>query len=347
MTGWPLAPLQPVRSIKVKLGLLVVVSVVVAAAVASLGDAGGVPLLLALPVTVLLALAVTQLLAVGMTSPLREMTEAARRMARGDYPYASPPTSADEVGELGPRLQPDGARPGRGRPPAPGARRHRLPRAAHPARRAHRGPGEPRRRRRCPRSRVPGGALAQAERMARLVEDLLGLARVDAGKAPLGPQPVAVAPLLADAVTEQRALARSVELRPPGGARRPRRQGRRRPAPPARREPAGQRARHSPAGGRVVVTARRRGGRFLLEVQDQGPGVAAEDRERVFEPFGTLSATEGGGGTGLGLAIARWVTDLHGGSIRFVDPGPQARALASASTFPSTRPTDPRARRPP
>ena len=45
----------------------------------------GVPLLLAFPVTVALALGVTQLLAVGMTSPLREMTEAARRMARGDY----------------------------------------------------------------------------------------------------------------------------------------------------------------------------------------------------------------------------------------------------------------------
>jgi hypothetical protein len=50
--------------------------------------------------------------------------------------------------------------------------------------------------------------------------------------------------------------------------------------------------------------------------------VAPADRERAFEPFGSLSSTEGGAGTGLGLAIARWVTDLHGGSIRFDDPGP-------------------------
>ena len=39
-------------------------------------------------------------------------------------------------------------------------------------------------------------------------------------------------------------------------------------------------------------------------MQDQGPGVSPADRERVFEPFGTLAANDGGGGTGLGLAIA-------------------------------------------
>ena len=73
-----------VTSIKVKLGLLVAASVLVAAVLATLG-AGAVPAWLSIPVTVLLALGVTQLLAVGMTSPLRQMTEAARRMAAGDY----------------------------------------------------------------------------------------------------------------------------------------------------------------------------------------------------------------------------------------------------------------------
>ena len=50
--------------------------------------------------TILLALAVTQLLAVGMTSPLRQMTDAARRMATGDYAVRVTETSSDEVGEL-------------------------------------------------------------------------------------------------------------------------------------------------------------------------------------------------------------------------------------------------------
>ena len=61
---------------------------------------GGVPFWLSVPVTVALALGVTQLLAVGMTSPLREMTAAASRMARGDYSGRVVATSNDEVGEL-------------------------------------------------------------------------------------------------------------------------------------------------------------------------------------------------------------------------------------------------------
>ena len=93
-------PLASVGSIKVKLGVLVVVSVLVAMVVSLVGHDSGVPLLLAVPVTVALALGVTQLLAVGMTSPLREMTEAARRMAHGDYRGRVRAESADEVGEL-------------------------------------------------------------------------------------------------------------------------------------------------------------------------------------------------------------------------------------------------------
>ena len=94
------SPLQPLTSIKVKLGLLVTASVLVAALVGALASSAAVPVLLAVPVTVALALAVTQLLAVGMTSPLREMTEAARRMARGDYRGRVRADSSDEIGEL-------------------------------------------------------------------------------------------------------------------------------------------------------------------------------------------------------------------------------------------------------
>src|SRR5919112_2078940 len=93
-------PLARVGSLKVKLGLLVAASVTVASAVATLGRAGGVPVWLSIPVTIMLALAVTQLLAVGMTSPLRQMTEAPRRMATGDYAVRVTDTSSDEVGDL-------------------------------------------------------------------------------------------------------------------------------------------------------------------------------------------------------------------------------------------------------
>ncbi|EWM17985.1 two-component system, OmpR family, sensor histidine kinase RstB [Kutzneria sp. 744] len=59
--------------------------------------------------------------------------------------------------------------------------------------------------------------------------------------------------------------------------------------------------------------------RTVIEVLDEGPGIAAADRDRVFERF-TRGERSGDGGTGLGLAIARWVVDLHGGTIAVVDP---------------------------
>ena len=92
----PIEPLGRVTSIKVKLGLLVAASVLVASVLATLG-AGAVPAALSIPVTVLLALGVTQLLAVGMTSPLRQMTEAARRMAAGDYDVRVETSSTDDA----------------------------------------------------------------------------------------------------------------------------------------------------------------------------------------------------------------------------------------------------------
>jgi signal transduction histidine kinase len=54
-----------------------------------------------------------------------------------------------------------------------------------------------------------------------------------------------------------------------------------------------------------------------LDVVDEGPGIAAAERERVFQRF-TRGATSAGG-TGLGLAIARWAVELHGGTVEVMD----------------------------
>ncbi|WP_435770608.1 DUF4153 domain-containing protein [Nocardioides sp. SYSU DS0651] len=334
-------PLAQLTSLKVKLGVLVAVSVTVAAVVASLGRAAGVPAWLSVPVTILLALAVTQLLAVGMTSPLRQMTAAARRMARGDYDVRVTDTSSDEVGELARAFN----RMARDLATVDRQRRELVANVSHELRTPLAGlcavlenvvdgvaPRDP---------DSLAAALAQAERMSGLVEDLLDLARVDAGKAPLAPEPVDLGALLEAAVAEARTLGRQVEFAlevdPDDLVVR---------ADPARllqlvANLLDNASRHSPAGGTVALNASRTGERYLLEVADQGPGIAPADRERVFEPFGTLTATDGGGGTGLGLAIARWVTDLHGGSIRFVDPDPDrggARVRVDLPLSPPDRP---------
>ncbi|MFC7502505.1 ATP-binding protein, partial [Nocardioides sp. GCM10030258] len=332
-------PLAPIASLKVKLGLLVAVSATVAAVIASLGRTAGVSAWLSVPVTVVLALAVTQLLAVGMTSPLRQMTTAAGRMATGDYAVRVDDGSSDEVGRLARAFN----TMARDLADVDRQRRELVANVSHELRTPLAGlialldnlvdgiaPRDP---------ASLEAALRQAERMSNLVEDLLDLARVDAGQAPLSPEPVDVSALLADATAEARVLGRAVEYDVDVS------EDLTVLADPAR---LGQlvanlldnASRHSPAGGTVRVVAARHGDRVRLEVHDQGPGLAAADRDRVFEPFGTLRDTEGGGGTGLGLAIARWVTDLHGGRIRFVDPedGVGARVQVELPLTPPDRP---------
>jgi signal transduction histidine kinase len=79
--------------------------------------------------------------------------------------------------------------------------------------------------------------------------------------------------------------------------------------------------RHAPADSAVLLRAARLNGSVRCEVVDAGPGIVPEEAERVFERFyrSDHARSQHDGGSGLGLAIARWIVDLHGGSIR-VEP---------------------------
>ena len=158
-------------------------------------------------------------------------------------------------------------------------------------------------------------ALDQAERLATLASDLLDLARVDAGEAQLSTTQVPVLALLDRAVAEARVAGREVgydvRATPPALTA---------TADPARLHQLvanlfDNASRHSPAGGVVRVTARDTGAGWRLEVADDGPGISAVDRDRVFERFGTLAEAGGGGGTGLGLTISAQLVELMGGRI--------------------------------
>lgn len=84
----------------------------------------------------------------------------------------------------------------------------------------------------------------------------------------------------------------------------------------------------SPAGGTITVTARARGACLELEVADEGPGVAPQERERIFDPFYQGAAVARGRvkGTGIGLSIVREYVAAHGGTVEVVDDGNRSGA---------------------
>lgn len=339
----PARPLDALTSIKAKLGLLVGVSVVVAVLVAEVGDAAQVPWWISVPVTVAAALAVTQWLARGMTSPLREMTRAARAMAGGEYNQRVTASSSDEVGELAVAFNAMAADLGsadqeRRRLVATVSHELRTPLAAQRALLENLVDGVV-----SPDDEALRGALSQSERLGALVADLLDLARLDAGVAPLSVTDVRIAYLLQAAASETRIDTRDVQVRcetqPADLVVR---------ADPARLTQlvvnlVDNAIRHSPPGGEVRVSARAIDeSTWFLEVRDEGPGIPDEEAERVFERFG--SGGDAAGGTGLGLAIARWVCQLHGGSIAALPNDRAATGALMRASLPLRTDPEPHAR---
>ncbi len=276
------------------------------------------PITIAL-IALAIVLATAQVLAHGMTLPLREMTAAAGAMAHGDYTRRVRATSRDEVGALAEafnRMAADLAA-------ADQQRRELIANVSHELR-------TPIAALRAVLENVVDGvadadpatlrtALAQTERLGALVAELLDLSRMDAGVLALEPEDFALAPMLAEAVAEvglaDRDVAFAVDVEPPHAVVHADR-GRLHQVVVNLLDNA---ARHGPPGSDVRVRARHDDEGLVIEVSDDGPGIAAADRERVFHRF-TRGERAAGGGTGLGLAIARWVVDLHGGRIAVVEP---------------------------
>ena len=75
---------------------------------------------------------------------------------------------------------------------------------------------------------------------------------------------------------------------------------------------------HTPAGTAVHLGARREGERVTIEVNDEGPGIPAELRARIFDRF-VRGNGDRSGGSGLGLSIVRAVAESHGGSVELSD----------------------------
>ncbi len=78
-------------------------------------------------------------------------------------------------------------------------------------------------------------------------------------------------------------------------------------------------AKYSPPGGRITIASKLHDGAVRISVSDQGPGIPADFRHRIFERFAQADANgkQGKKGTGLGLSIAKAIVEAHGGTIGF------------------------------
>ncbi|WP_181789614.1 HAMP domain-containing sensor histidine kinase [Streptomyces phytophilus] len=340
-----LRPLDPVRSVNAALGALVIGSVVIATGLVWVAIRSSTEVRLITVFSLIASLLITQFVGQRLTSPLVQMTAVTRAMAHGDYTARLATRRRDEFGELAQTFNRMAA-------DLQSVDRHRKELVANVSHELR----TPIAALRAVLENVVDGvsdadpdtmrtALRQTERLGRLVEQLLDLSRIDSGVVPLRLRRFTVEPYLAGVLKEAHfgsgahgaAGAPEAADDVPG----PRGRGDVRlhldvwPAELAvRADPErlhqvmanliDNAVKHSPTGGRVTVRARAGAQPDALEVEvlDEGPGIPAAERHRVFERFnrGRENGVLGdhgadGGGTGLGLAIARWAVDLHGGRI--------------------------------
>ena len=334
-----MSPLQRLSSLKLKLGIVIVIAVWITAVATLVGVRRfGLPSIVSAGAGVVIALACVQLLARGTTKPLREMAAVATAMARGEHGRQVAVTTRDEVGELARafnRMTAELAETDR-------LRRDLVANVSHELRtplgalqavleNVVDGVSEP-------DPETLRTMLEQTRRLGRLVAQLLDLSRLEAGDQPFDIRPFAVRDVLESAAREARLHAPADVVFSIGA--------------PAGLHAAGDAerihqvvmnlvenaVRHSPRPGHIALRAASGANHtVVLEVDDEGPGIAPDELERVFERFYRGDGRSGadGGGAGLGLAIARWIVDLHGGTIRAERRAPQGSRMVV--TLPQAR----------
>ena len=164
----------------------------------------------------------------------------------------------------------------------------------------------------------------QARRLGRLVEDMLVLARADAGGYPLRPVDL----YLDEVVVECRravdvlAAERGVTITASDW-----------PEVPFRGDEGLLRqmvlnvlqnaVQHTPPGGSVSIDITQTSDAIQIRITDEGAGIPAEDQGRIFDRFVQLDPARRATGTGLGLPIARWIAEVHQGTLILETSGPR------------------------
>ena len=170
---------------------------------------------------------------------------------------------------------------------------------------------------------------AQARRLGRLVDDMLVLARADAGGYPIRPVDLYLDELVDDCRRAVAVLAteRGVTIRSQAS-----------PEIPLRGDEDLLRrlilnvlqnaVQHTPSGRSVAVEIRQDAEAVRVLVIDEGAGIPPEDQQRIFDRFVQLDASRRGQGTGLGLPIARWIAEAHSGTLVLERSGPDGSTFS-------------------
>ncbi len=277
-------------------------------------------LLLALLAAGVVAILVSLLLSRGVISPVRVLTAASQRIADGHYSERVKPTGSDELGQLAHSFNLMTEKIEQ----VEAMRRQLIGDVSHELR--------------TPLTAIKGsmeglmdGVLPatletyqqihqEADRLARLVDDLQELSRVEAGAYPLDIRPVVVPKLVQTTLKRfsAQAQAKRIELRSDSPA----------DIPPVLADQdrinqvltnlVGNALQYTPEGGQVTILSTRHGDEIHISVVDTGIGIPAEHLSHLFTRFYRVDKSrsrQAGGGSGIGLTIARHLVEAHGGRI--------------------------------
>ena len=285
--------------------------------IAAVGQELLVPLILRAALVALVAsLVLAWLISRWVSAPLQNTAKAARSVAAGDYDQRLSPTGPDEAHSLATSFnemvqQVQGSQQ---------AMRDFVANVSHELR--------------TPLTSIQGYAQAildgtapdikhaasvihdESERLSRLVAELLDLARMDTGQAPLEMKPVDLGAILMAitvrfklaAAEKEISLHNAIQAIPPliGDGDR---------LAQVFTNLIDNALKHTSQGGEVRLTSETSGSLVTVHVDDTGPGIPPEEISRIFERFYQLDEARAGSGQGLGLAISREIVEAHAGSL--------------------------------
>jgi signal transduction histidine kinase/DNA-binding response OmpR family regulator len=180
--------------------------------------------------------------------------------------------------------------------------------------------------------------------LASLIDQILDFSKIEAGRVEIVVEPFELRPLV-EGVTEllaPGAQAKGLEIAASIAADAPRFvRGDALRLRQALLNLAGNAVKFTQAGGVGVSVSRGQGDELVFSVADTGPGVPADQRERIFEEFEQGGASAPGEGTGLGLAIARRLIALMGGALRLADNPGGGSVFSFAAPLPAVASPEP------